>query len=398
MGLINWTVKSIEKLNPAQAQISNSGTATESSSGPVFSYQQFYEQLEVVNRGVNMLVDDVSAIPIAVGDQLQSVTSHSIVKKKTVQRILNFEPNPYQDISSFRRMMMMDLVLDGNIFLYFDGDYLYNLPATRVTVKSDPKTFVSAYTFDGEAVTYKPDEIIHIKDNSFKSVFRGSSRLEPGLRTMRLIVNMRNFQDNFFKNGAVPGLVLTTENTLNSRMKDRLTAEWSQKYKPTNGGKRPIILDGGLKVDTISNVSFNELDFQNAIVESEKNILKLLGIPPIIFDSGNNANLRPNQRLYYLETIIPIVNKINAALTRYFGFDIYEDTTYIEALRPELKDQAAYLQSLVNGGILTANEAREELGKQPKPEPEHDDLRIPANIAGSAVNPNEGGRPPTEAT
>ena len=44
---------------------------------------------------------------------------------------------------------------------------------------------------------------------------------------------------------------------------------------------------------------------------NEKIILKALGIPPILMDSGNNANIRPNMRLYYLETILPIVRKIN---------------------------------------------------------------------------------------
>ena len=36
-------------------------------------------------------------------------------------------------------------------------------------------------------------------------------------------------------------------------------------------------------------------------------------------------------RLYYLETILPIVRKINYALTRFFGFEVLEDTTNISA-------------------------------------------------------------------
>ena len=76
---------------------------------------------------------------------------------------------------------------------------------------------------------------------------------------------------------------------------------WSLRYRPDAGGRRPLILDGGLEVDEISNVNFKELDFQAAIEEHEKIILKALGVPPIMLDSGNNANLRPNMRLYYLK-------------------------------------------------------------------------------------------------
>ena len=382
----------VEKLNPAQRFISSEGKVTESSTSPIHSYRSCYEKLEVVNRAVNMLVDDVSAIDIKIGDNLALLNSVSGIKKKTLERILNKEPNPYQDISSFRRALIMDLIIDGNIFLYYDGVGLYHLPADKVTVVSDKKTFVNSYVYDNGSVTYYPDEIIHIKENSYKTVYRGSSRLEPALGTMNLILKMRKFQTNFFDNGAVPGLVLLSENVLNDRLKARLTTEWQNKFKPESGGRRPIILDGGLTVDQISNINFQELDFQNAIKESEVVILKALGIPPLLLDSGNNANLRPNHRLYYLETIIPIINKINSSLSKFFGYDIYEDTTYIEALRPELRDQAAYLQSLVNAGIITRNEARLELGREAMEG--HDELVIPQNIAGSAVNPSQGGAPP----
>ena len=211
---------------------------------------------------------------------------------------------------------------------------------------------------------------------------------------MQLMINMRSFQDNFFKNGAVPGLVLKSPNTLSDKIKDRMIAAWQMRYRPDTGGRRPLILDGGIEVDTISNTNFKDLDFQAAIGDNEKIILKALGIPPIMLDSGNNANIRPNMRLYYLETILPIVRKLNFGLSRYFGFDITEDISNIPALQPELRDASAYYTSLVNGGIITAAEARERLGFDEIAGTE--DIRIPANIAGSAGNPSEGGRPPEE--
>lgn len=390
---MSWASWTINKLNPAQPLLSNEGKLeSHSSLGSTYSYQQCYEQLEVVNRAINMIVDDVAAVKTKIGEPL-NIESRPNIRKKSLEKLLNKEPNPFQDIDSFKRGLIMDLMLDGNFFIYYDGAHMYQLPATRVSVVADAKNYVSHYEFDGQQ-KYTPDEIIHVKDNSYKSIYRGTSRLEPALRTMRIIIEMRNFQDNFFKNGAVPGLVLKSENTLNQRLKDRLLSEWSSRYRPGTGGKRPIILDGGLAVDQISNFSYQDLDFQASITQCEETVLKALGVPPILLDTGNNANLRPNHRLFYLEAIIPIINKVNSALERFFGYEIYEDTTYIEALRPELQDQASYLQSLVNGGIITANEARSELGKDPDPDAESDKLRIPANIAGSAANPSEGGRPP----
>ena len=383
-------VEAEEKLNPAQYNIGSN--KVESSREPAFSYERAYEDLEIVNRGVNMIVDDVAEIHTLVSREGAFRGVVPGVKASKVEVLLNKSPNPYQDINSFKRNLITDFIIDGNIFLYFDGVHLYHLPATDVKIHADKQTYIEKFTmFD---TTFSPDEIIHIKENSFHSIYRGVPRLKPALRTMVLMKNMRAFQDNFFKNGAVPGLVLKSPNTLSEKIKERMMVSWQARYRPDAGGRRPLILDGGIEVDSISNVNFKELDFQSAILENEKIILKALGIPPILMDSGNNANIRPNMRLYYLETILPIVRKINYGLERFFGFELREDLTNIPALQPELRDSSAYYTSLVNGGIITPAEARKALGFDFVTGTE--EIRVPANIAGSATNPDEGGRPVEE--
>ena len=383
------TVEVEEKLNPAQFHM---GGTSASSHEPSFSYEKAYEDLEVVNRGVNMIVDDVAEIHTLVSRENAFRGVVPGVKASKVEVLLNKSPNPYQDINSFKRNLITDFLIDGNIFMYFDGAHLYHLPATDVTIHSSKDTYIERFTMHDQ--TFYPSEIIHIKENSFHSIYRGVPRLKPALRTMILMKSMRNFQDNFFKNGAVPGLVLKSPNTLSEKIKERMMISWQARYRPDAGGRRPLILDGGIEVDKISNVNFKEMDFQSAISENEKIILKALGIPPIMMDSGNNANIRPNMRLYYLETILPIVRKINYGLERYFGFELREDITNIPALQPELRDSSAYYTSLVNGGIITPAEARKALGFDFVTGTE--EIRVPANIAGSATNPDEGGRPVEE--
>ena len=380
-----------EKLNPSQYVISRNEGMTVDSREIVTNYRNAYEQLEIVNRAVNMIVDDVAEIPFAVGEKVLGATNIvKNIRKSKVELLLNKEPNPFQDVSSFKRNLIIDLLIDGNIFIYFDGAHMYHLPADKITIHTDDKTYIERFSYDN-SIDYSPNEIIHIKENSFNSIYRGVPRLKPAYRTMQLLSSMRNFQDNFFKNGAVPGLVLKSPNTLSEKVKERMMRAWSIRYNPTTGGKRPLILDGGLEVDALSKINFKELDFAESIKSNERIILEAMGIPPILMDGGNNANIRPNHRLYYLETVLPVVKKLGYALERFFGFSLNEDVTGIPALQPELRDQAAYYATLVNTGILSANEAREALGKEPVDG--FDEPRVPANIAGSAVNPEQGGRP-----
>lgn len=378
----------IQKDNPAQYVISREAGTTVDSSTPI-TYLQAFDRLESVNRGVSMIVSACSSLDYDIKDK-KLEGAYAGMRQKTLGNLLNYIPNPYQSIQDFRRNIFTDFLLEGNAFVYFDGVYLYQLPASKVVIETDPKTFVKGYTYNNE-VFFKPNEVIHFKDLSSTSIYRGSSRLSSADRDIKILYKMLNYQDNFFENGAVTGLILTSENTLSQVAKERTIQNWIQKYSPKNGARRPMILDSGLKPVPNITSNFQEMDFDQSIKTHDTKILKALGVPPILLDGGNNANISPNLRLFYLETVMPINQLWVSAVERYFGYDVQAVTSNVSALQPELKDVAAYFTTLVNGGVLTPNEARVEL-RYPEVEG-HSDLRVPANIAGSAANPAVGGRP-----
>lgn len=386
------TVKNfIQKLNPAQGAIQRGEGLTVDTTGAI-TYLQAFNKLETVNRGVNMIVSACSSLDYDIKDKKVDGVVVGM-KQKSLQNLLNYRPNPYQSIQDFRTNIFLDFLLEGNVFLYWDGVFLYHLPASDVSIETDSKTFVKQYNY-GSEVFFKPQEVLHFKDLNSSSIYRGSSRLQSADRNIKILYKMQNFQEQFFENGAVTGLILTSDNTLSQQAKDRTIQNWMAKYSPKNGARKPMILDSGLKPVTNLSTTFEEMDFDNSIKTHDTKILKALGVPPILLDGGNNANISPNLRLFYLETVLPIVHRFESAVERFFGYDVQAVTTNVSALQPELKDVAAYYTTLVNGGVLTPNEAREEL-RYPLVTGA-DELRVPANIAGSAANPSQGGRPTAE--
>ena len=150
-----------EKLNPAQPYYDHK---VESSREKTVSYERAYEDLEIVNRGVNMIVDDCSEINVKVGPQTNSTSVVKNIKRTRVSNLLNVEPNLFQDISTFRRNLITDYLLDGNIFIYFDGVHLYHLPASKMTIHASEKTYIDKFTYN-EEVNYSE------RNNTYKRKF-----------------------------------------------------------------------------------------------------------------------------------------------------------------------------------------------------------------------------------
>ena len=388
MGLKSWI---LEKLNPVQEQISGEGGQGAGGESQYYTFVEAYNNIESVRRGVDLIVNGAASFDFSVAEKISGlVPTTNNIRKTKVYNLLNFQPNLYQDQDKFRRLIYSDLLLEGNAFIYWDGSYLYHLPAQNVTVNADPKTYIKNYTYSN-GTEFTPMEVIHIMDNSSDTIFRGTSRLRAIQSTIQARENMTRFQENFFKNGAVPGLVLKSPNVLGDKVKQRLIESWTREYNPTRGGKRPLVLDGGLDIKNLSDVNFKELDFEQSIQQKDREILMALGVPPLLLDGGNNANISPNLRLFYLETVLPMVRQVNSGFERFFGYNLEPEASKVSALQPDMRDAAAYYTTLVNGGVISPNEARVELRYDPIEG--HDDLRIPANIAGSASDPSQGGRP-----
>jgi HK97 family phage portal protein len=389
---MSWITKSSswirEKLNPAQVRIAQE-EGTQVGTDSKIGYFQSFQKLESVNRSVSLLVNSAASLDYDIKDKVHDGVVAGI-RQKTLNTLLNFRPNPYQSAQDFRASLFTDFVLEGNAFVHFDGTFMYHLPASKVEIMTDEKTFIKGFRYNG-MVDFKESEVFYFRDLSSESIYRGASRLQSADRSINLLYSMQQFQENFFDNGAVFGLVLTTDNTLSQIAKEKTIAYWLQKYNVKNGGKRPVILDSGLKPHQLAETNFKDMDFDVSIKTHAEKIMQAIGVPPILLQGGNNANISPNLRLFYLETVLPLNRKFISAVERYFGYDVEAITSSVSALQPELKDIAAYHSTLVNAGIITPNEARTELRYDVITG--NDDLRIPANIAGSAANPSTGGRP-----
>lgn len=397
MGLLDFI-----KRNPAQPVIANErSSATRSNTRSVTTTQAF-RGVEVVNRCVNMLVDSGSQVNFDIKNKYGFTPLARLpqggLRKARLDELFNVRPNPYMDSSTFWRLVLMDFVMEGWAFIHWDGTSLYHIPAANMEVFADRRRLINRYIYDGQ-VEFQPNEIIFIKDNAYdrgdSTQILGQSRIFSALTGLVRRDKLLKFKENFFDNGAVFSLILETEAILSKKMKKRFEEEVSLDYNPRTGRSSVKILDGGMTAKTLTPTSSRDLDVSDEVEDFEKKAALALGVPFLLLDSGNNANIRPNIELLFHMTVIPMMKKFESAFETFFGYDVQIMTDDIQALAPDADAEASAVTSKVNNGLITPNEGREELRLEPIEGQDMDTIRIPANIAGSGtgVTGQEGGRP-----
>jgi HK97 family phage portal protein len=375
----------IEKLNPAQEDIRSSQGETQTANYSSKIYTA-YETIEVFRRGCDMLIDAVGSLYVDVADRVFSATP---IRAKKLDELLNYRPNPFVHAAEFKRKIATDLLFTGNAVIYWDGAWLYNIPANQVEFIVDKKKFISGVKYSN--TDFSIDELIIIRDNAANNLFAGRSRLEAALKSVDSLNVINDYHKKVFDNDTVLNIVIKSKDVLSERIKQRKEQELSQRWNMRRGGKKPFILDGDMDIVQLSNASMEELGYKTSIETIHDKLLIAIGIPPILLQGGNNANIAPNLRLFYINTVIPLFEKILSGFELFYGFDLKVVRQEVDALRPELREEANWLVSLKNAGIISPNEARTELRRE---EIEgKDDLIDPVNVAGSAVNPTTGGRP-----
>lgn len=390
------------KSNPVQQAIgSNEETGTSGNKNKITAANAF-ELDPVVNRCTNILVDNSAEVNFDVGDKF-SFTPMARVNKRQLNELLNVRPNPYMDSNSFRRLTGLDYWFGGRCFMYFDGASLYHLPEGKMEViasQANATGYIDHFLFDGTTKFY-PNEIIFIKDNSFKNF--GASQISTTSRYMAAHNDtvrkdkINTYKEKYIDSGTVLGLILETEQVLNRNFKNRILEDIKLNYNATKGkfSNTAFILDGGLKAKPTNQTSISDIGITEDRLAYNNSICTALGVPPILLDGGNNANIRPNIQLLFHMTILPNLKKFESALESFFGFDLKLDVRDIPAMQPEMGTESARIVSLVNNGIITGDEGRVELRLQPLGTEEMTKIRIPANISGSAtgVAGQEGGAP-----
>jgi len=333
----------------------------------------------VVHRAVRMIAENAASCTFLVYEGMMERDAHPLSQ-------LLARPNPKQDGASFFEALYTHLLLAGNA--YVEGvtldsavRELYALRPDRIKVVPGPDGWPDAYdyTVTGRSVRFDQTSsdvppILHL---TFFHPLDDHYGLAP-LEAAAVAVDTHNAAARWNKalldNAARPSGALVYSGpdgtVLSDSQFDRLKRELTDTYQGATNAGRPLLLEGGLDWKAMS-LTPKDMDFLEAKNSAAREIAFAFGVPPMLLGiPGDNtyANFQEANRVFWRQTVLPLVSRIGAALVQWLspqlGADLRlaVDTDRIDALAA---DRAALWERVANAPFLTLNERREATGYAP---------------------------------
>lgn len=314
-------------------------------------------------------------------------------------RMLSLKPNDWQTSFEFRQMLAWHIELCGQAFVFknlsITGKILELIPFApgQVLVRRDAQTleiFYDVYGTDGTFKTFTRKHIWHLRGPTMDGV-EGLEVIKLAREAIGLALATEETAAQLHKNGIRNSGIYSVEGTLDKEQHEKLTAWVVKQFAGAQNAGRPMILDRNAKFLNTSMSSVDAQANETRKLQIEQ-ICSFFGVLPIkvgfsdktaTFASAEEMNrahredcLAPRWEAFEQSAVINLLTEGEIEEGYYTNF------TEEGMLRGSAKDTKDIILGYVNGGILTPNEGRGLLDRNPDDDPASNLLRIPANIVG----------------
>mgnify|MGYP003634342130 CR=1 FL=1 len=361
----NWFKPNTEKrsgdfLDPRNFGSSGSGVRVTQDSALAFS---------AVWAAVRILSESVAQLPINLiqreenGDKTKR-TDHFLYN------IIHNKPNEYMTNYTFIQKIMYDLCVGGNSYVKIERNgsgrpvalYPINLQDIEFRVYDEKYFYYNTET--GESLEY--EEILHFKIMSQDGMI-GQSPIDTCANSISWGLALEQYGNSYFSNGAKVSGVLQTDRALSTEAIDRLRNSFDQNYSKIGDAQKTLILEEGLKFNTIS-LSNEASQFLASRQFSIEEIARIFNIPPhLLRDLSKSSfnNIQEQSREFVQYSLMPYLSMIEQEMTTKLFKKAEQGKLFIEfntnaLLRGNPKERAEYYRTMLNIGAMTINEVRQK--------------------------------------
>tara|TARA_R100000654_G_scaffold19584_1_gene39994 strand:+ start:3179 stop:4369 length:1191 start_codon:yes stop_codon:yes gene_type:complete len=325
--------------------------------------------LTAVWCAIRLLSESVSSLPCSVyskqpnGDKLEDPNNK-------IYELIKYRPNKYQNKITFFEYIMMSICTDGNSYVQIvrDGS---GRPIELIPINPENVTVVINdgelyYQIDNAGGILDASDILHFKTLTDNGI-DGISPISQCKKALSWGLNIEEFGDTFFKNGAKPSSVLSTDRALSEQAIERLKNSFTTTYSKLKNSNSTIILEEGLSFTPIS-ISPEQAQFLASRQFSIEEVARIFNIPPHMLkdlskSSFNNIEMQSQEFVTY--TLMPYITRIENEMN-YKLFRTNEiGKTFIEfnvngLLRGDVKSRNEAYKTAITNGYMSINEVRQK--------------------------------------
>ncbi len=343
-------------------------------------YGDYYPTSVPIYAAIKLRADTIAQVPLRIMRDSPDGASEWIGQDHPRQQLLN-RVNPWWTRGDLWRATETYLGLWGSAFWYLlrgaNGEVqeIWPLRPDKMRILPHPTEYIKGFVYSGnqgKLEAFLPDEILWMRYFNPKDEYAGLSPIAPLRLSADMGAEALQFNRSSLANDTNPGVMFGFDRSLTPDMAEHFWALWEKRHKGPKKARRPALLPGGA---TPHNLGFSAKDIEliGMLRWSLEDVARTYNVPKGMLhdiERATYANYETMFKIFLLTCIEPQLTFYQEELAEKSG--LFESAG--ERLRPEFdtrnvkmfqeaeKDKGERLTKLVQGGIITPNEARKDMG------------------------------------
>lgn len=314
-----------------------------------------------VYRAVTVLGTAVSQLDLGVyrNDQEVPQASTSLIAR----------PDYTQPLTAFLEATVTSLATNGNAYWLLNKksptDTVQNITVLNpLMIHIEDRDGKRFYNYGDKR--YQEWQVKHLKLTRLPGYTYGVGPIQACQNELRGALDLRNYADNWFREGERTKVILKTDKALNQQQADDYTQRWID----SRGDVRT--LGSGLSAErwAITPAEAQWLESQSFSITQ---IARMFGLPAqyLMTDPGNSSTYSNQQDVdsnFLKFTLSRYLNEIEDAFSDLLprGQEVrFKVESLLRTDVPDIATRNAALKTAVDAGIMTVDEARAEMGLPP---------------------------------
>jgi len=362
-------------------------------------------QVATVFACLRVRANGIAQVPLKLMRESPDGRQRLPAKDHSLYYLLESKPNDWQTSFEYRETLMFHLGLCGEAFSFINRSNRAGImelipfsPGSVNVKRADDWTLTYEVRADnGSVQTFPAKAIWHIRGPSWNS-WRGLDVVRLARESIGLALATEEQQARLQKNGVRTSGTYSVEGVLKDDQYKALKTWIDDNYAGSDNEGAVMLLDRGAKwlQNTMTGIDAQTIETRRFQVEE---VCRALGVNPImVFAESKNTTYASAEQMFLghvVHTLAPDYSRLEQSINSNLlteadrAAGLYANFVEEGLLRGSAVNTKDVLLGYVNGGLMTANEARAKLDMNPDADPASDQLRIPANLVGAVPAADE---------